>query len=302
MNLRNLFFVFVLFFLIVSRSFGANAPVSQISDQQVSDFSLAGYEDKGKKSWDISGKSADIFDNIVKLKEVSGNLYGKEENVNLTSKTGDFNKDDGRVHLEKDVVITTSKGAKLTTNSMDWDRKNQLVTTPDRVNIEKANMNITAIGAHGEPDLKKVSLTKDVRLDINPSTALTKSDDIDVKEKITVTCDGSLTIDYEKNIATFNENVKVERPDLIITSDIMDLYFIAKKTERLKTDKTPEIMGNNSIDKIVARGNVKIVRGENTSFSEEAIYNATDKKIVLSGKPRLVFYSTEDFKNASFGN
>ena len=31
------------------------------SDQQISDFSLAGYGEKGKKTWDLSGKSADIF-------------------------------------------------------------------------------------------------------------------------------------------------------------------------------------------------------------------------------------------------
>ncbi len=58
---------------------------------------------------------------------------------------------------------------------------------------------------------------------------------------------------------------------------------------------------NSSIDKIIARGNVKIVRGENISYSDEAIYSGTDKKIVLSGKPKLVIYSAEDI-NASFGN
>ena len=131
---------------------------------------------------------------------------------------------------------------------------------------------------------------------------MTQKSEMDIKDKITVTCDGSLTIDYEKNIATFNENVKVERPDLIIYSDIMDLYFSSKKAGSPDLDKTPNIMGNNKIEKIVARGNVKIVRGENTSFSQEAIYNAGDKTIVLTGRPKLVFYSTEDFKNASFGN
>ena len=58
----------------------------------------------------------------------------------------------------------------------------------------------------------------------------------------------------------------------------------------------------NSINKIIASGNVKIVRGENISYSQEAIYTALDKKVVLSGHPKLVFYSTEEFKNASFRN
>ncbi len=107
-------------------------------------------------------------------------------------------------------------------------------------------------------------------------------------------------MDYEKNIASFNDNVKVEKLDLIIYSDKMDLYFVTGDNSA-KADKTTKSMAN-SIDKIIASGNVKIVRGENISYSQEAIYTALDKKVVLSGHPKLVFYSTEEFKNASFGN
>jgi lipopolysaccharide assembly outer membrane protein LptD (OstA) len=55
------------------------------------------------------------------------------------------------------------------------------------------------------------------------------------------------------------------------------------------------------IEKIVARGNVKITRGENVSYSDEATYTALDKKITLSGSPKLIIYSTEEM-SASFGN
>ena len=300
MRSKATFLVLILFFLLNSPIFIC-AAANQESDQQIDDFSLAGFGDKGKKSWDISGKSADIFTEVVKLKDVAGNMYSKEEDVNLTAKRGDFNKVDGKVHLEKDVVITTSKGAKLTTDSLDWDRKNQVVTTPDKVNIAKDNINIAGTGAHGEQNLKKVALNKDVRVDINPAKTKAKPEEILGKEKIIITCDGSLSIDYDKNIAVFDKNVKVERPDSIIYSDRMYLYFSAGK-ESNKGNMSPGGMGNNKIDKIVAQGNVRIVRGENTSYSEEAIYTAIDKKIILNGNPRLVFYSTGDLKNASFGN
>ncbi|MDD2679422.1 MAG: LPS export ABC transporter periplasmic protein LptC [Candidatus Omnitrophica bacterium] len=293
-----------IFFLFSSFAFGATTDNPETSDQQIGDFSLSGYEEKGKKGWDLAGKSADIFTDEVKLKDVNGNLYGKDENVNLTAKTGEFNKASGKVHLEKDVVITTSKGARLTTDSMDWDRKNQLVTTKDRVNIAKDNINITATGARGEPNLKKIALNKDVRVDINPP-AKPAADAMDLgKEKTTITCEGALEVDYEKNIATFNKDVKVVRPDTIIYSDRMDLYFSAGQDSQ-KQSKSPQIMGNNKIDKIVARGNVRIVRGENISYSDEAVYNAVDSKIILTGRPKLVFYSSEGLgglENASFGN
>jgi lipopolysaccharide assembly outer membrane protein LptD (OstA) len=56
------------------------------------------------------------------------------------------------------------------------------------------------------------------------------------------------------------------------------------------------------IEKIVATGNVKIMQGENISYSDEAVYDAMAKKIILSGKPKLVIYSTEELKDASSGN
>ena len=59
---------------------------------------------------------------------------------------------------------------------------------------------------------------------------------------------------------------------------------------------------NNKIDKIVARGNVKVVRGENVSYSDEATYTAIDKKLILTGRPKLVISQTENISDASFGN
>jgi LPS export ABC transporter protein LptC len=270
------------------------------SDQQISDFSLVGYAEKGKKNWDISGKSADIFDDVVKLKEVVGNLYGEKEDIKLTAERGDFDKKQGKVHLEENVIITTTTGAKLTTDSLDWDRKNQLVSTDEVVNISKENMVTVARGATGEPNLNRIKLAKDVRVDIVPNP---EKDPQDTKNKIIITCDGPLEIDYAKNIATFKNNVKVDTQDNVIYSDEMDVHFNASDEETASVageDGSAEIMGA-KIEKIVARGNVKIVRGQNVSYSQEAIYTALDKRIVLTGKPKLIIYSEEDF-SASFGN
>ncbi len=304
------FFTFLTFLFLTFNIFAQDQKPQESSDQQIMDFSLASFGEKGKKSWDLSGKSADIFSEVIKLKDVIGNLYGKDEDIKLTADKGDFDKTQGKIHLEDNVIITTSTGAKLTTDSLDWDRKNKLVTTKDMVNIERGNMVTTASGAHGEPDLKKVSLEKDVTVNINPDTE-EKSKEQNVKKKIVITCDGPLQIDYDKNIATFNNNVKVDTQDAIIQSDIMDVYFgkagAGKDTSGSKkadSDVGSTLGGSamgSKIDKIVARGNVKITRGENVSYSDEATYNALDKKIILSGKPRLIIYSGEGM-NASFGN
>jgi len=269
------------------------------SDQQINDFSLSGYGERGKKAWDIAGKSADIFTDTIKLKDITGNLYGEKENVKLTAEKGDFNKAEGKIHLEEDVVITTSSGAKLTTDSLDWDRKNDVVATKDQVHITKDNTVTTAKGATGRPGLSKVDLEKEVKLEIQ-SEEKEKRDKPADGEKIVITCDGPLAIDYEKNVATFNNNVKVEKQDLQIYSDKMEVYFNKNEKNASSQEKDSPVL-NSKIAKIVARGNVKITRGENISYSDEATYDATDKKIVLSGKPRLIVYSAEGM-NASFGN
>ena len=47
----------------------------------------------------------------------------------------------------------------------------------------------------------------------------------------------------------------------------------------------------NKIEKVESVGNVKIINGQNITYSEEAVYTAGDKKVVLTGRPRLVIYS-----------
>ena len=259
---------------------------AQESNQQVGDFSLSGFGDKGKKAWDLSGKSADIFSEVVKLKKVVGNNYAQDDTINLTADNGDFNKKSGVVHLEDNVVITTSSGSKLTTDTLDWDRKQQIVSTLDKVNLNRPDMNLSGQGALGQTALKQIMLEKDVRLDIQ-----TQDLQVDKKEKIVIICDGPLDINYEKNIAIFNNNVKVEKSDLIIYSDKMQVYFTPKKQDNLSGKGAAVI--SSSLDKIVALGNVRIIRGENVSYSQQAIYTALDKKITLTGRPQIIIYQTE---------
>ncbi|MCX5703233.1 MAG: hypothetical protein NT066_01900, partial [Candidatus Omnitrophica bacterium] len=159
-----------------------------------------------------------------------------------------------------------------------------------------------ARGVMGEDNLKKVALEKEVKVDIN-SSPLDTTGASGAKEKTVITCDGPLEIDYDKNVATFNNNVKVERPDVVIYSDKMDVFFTSNKGEPKAAGRPLEanaLMGN-KVDKIIARGNVKVVRGENISYSDEATYSAVDKKLVLNGRPRLIMYSTEGL-NAPSGN
>ncbi|MFA6384444.1 MAG: LPS export ABC transporter periplasmic protein LptC [Candidatus Omnitrophota bacterium] len=269
------------------------ASASGAEKQEMSDFSLSGFGDKGKKSWDITGKSADIGTEVIKLNDIVSNFYGAQDNVRLTAENGDFNRREGNIHLQDDVVMTTTSGARMTTDALDWDRKQQIVQTDRAVKVEKSNMVITGQGAKGFPDLNKLNLDKDVRVGIDeaPATEAAKKG----LQKIVITCDGSLQVDYKKNIATFNDNVRVVTADGVITGDQMELFFKSQgAADASPRDNLDDISAAGSkIDRILARGNVTITRGPNISHSDEATYSAMENKITLSGRPKLIIYSSE---------
>ncbi|MFH1655369.1 MAG: LPS export ABC transporter periplasmic protein LptC [Candidatus Omnitrophota bacterium] len=254
---------------------------SQDSDQQFLEFNLSGHSKDGEKSWEVRGESADIFSETIKLKNVDADLYG-EEKVNITAETGSLNKTSGDMHLEQDVVAITETGSKLTTDSLDWRRDSNLITTEDKVKIEKENLVAEGRGAEAKTDFKKAKLKDDVTVEI------VSADENNNLNKTVITCDGALDIDYQSSIAIFNKNVKVKDQRGEMFSDIMEVYFDSE---------------SKGITKIIAKGNVKIVREDNESYSDEAIYTAADKKITLTGRPKLILYSEEGaLDNASFGN
>lgn len=261
------------------------APQEAEPDQQMNDFSFQGLSQGGKKAWEVRGRSADIFSDIVKLTSVNADVYGEEENINLAGDKGTYDKSSGKIHLQDNVVITTSGGGKLTTNYLDWDRESKRVSTEDVVNIQRQNIKAVATGLEGDPNLKKISLKDDVTVEIQEALEETKSDDplLSSKEPTIVTCDGPLEIDYEKEIAIFNNNVKVDQKEQgVMHADKMEAYFDFKVKKILR---------------IKSIGNVKIIKDGNTSYSDEALYSAADKKMTLTGRPRLVINSKEKLIN-----
>ena len=96
------------------------------------------------------------------------------------------------------------------------------------------------------------------------------------KTMTTITCDGEVEFSYEKNEAHFAKNVKVLSEDGEIDADKITVYLDIK-SKKLK--------------EVVAEGNVKISRGENVTYSDRATYIEAEKKVVLSGRPKLIFYA-----------
>lgn len=260
--------------------------ISTELEQTISGFNLSGFAEQGKKAWEIESRSADIFSDRIILNDFTGTIYD-EEKIVITAQKGSFNRIENQVHLEEDVVITTESGARLSTDYLDWDQESSQVVTEAAVNIKKDNIVTSAVGIKGNTDLKNVNLEKDVEVQID-----------DRQNKIIITCQGPLKINYAKNLAVFNKDVFVDDGQSQMQADLMEVFF----TSSSSGGSGGVFAGRDaSIDKIIARGNVKIIRQGNISFSDEAEYNAADKTIVLKGRPKLIIYSAEDM-NAPFGS
>ncbi|MDP3790634.1 MAG: LptA/OstA family protein [Candidatus Omnitrophota bacterium] len=92
------------------------------------------------------------------------------------------------------------------------------------------------------------------------------------RKKIVITCDGEVEFDYAKNLAYFRKNVKVRSEDGDIDAD------------RITVNLDPK---TKKINDIVADGRVKITQKENVAYSDNAKYSEADKKVLLSGSPKI---------------
>lgn len=275
---RDACFISGLIFLFIFLPRALSEAIPQESEQTISDFSLSGFGERGKRAWEITGKSADIFREQIKLDDFVGTIY-EQEKISVTADRGDFNKTQNRVHLEDNVVILTESGARLTTDYLDWDRRVSQVSTEAPVDVKRDNITISGLGIEADTNLKNVDLKREVKLQIN-----------DKKNRIVITCTGPLSINYTESIAIFNKDVSVDDGQSQIYSDSMEVFF-----ETSESDGSAGAFGGKSgkIREIIARGNVKIVREGNVSFSDQAVYNADDKNLILKGKPKLIIYSNE---------
>lgn len=260
--MKKVFFVFLAAMFLLAGCGGGSekaptAPAAESPtgvDQQIMSFSLAGYEKSGKKKWEVEGKTADIMAEVVNLTNVVAKAYGEEVNMTLIADRGVFNRDSNDVHFESNVVVASSDGSTLSTEALDWKNGEEKIYTDKPVKIVRGPAD-DASGAKPSKDIGALST--------GPTT---------------ITCDGPMEINYGKNCAEFNTKVKVEDDRGRIFCDKAVAYYDSE---------------NHRVAKIVATGNVKIVRGGSWTFSDEAVYLAQEQKVILTGSPRVVIYPQE---------
>ena len=267
-------------FVLVSCS---SLAFSQEPEQKFQGFNLQGYDKNGETAWNVNGDTANIIGQEIILSNVDANSFG-EQKMNLTAKTGVVNQTSGEIHLEKDVVITSEDGKQLTTDTLNWNRNEDLVTTEDDVRITDKRMMATGTGMRARPGLKNARLNEDVTVMIDTEPKLKEESKT---ETVTITSDGPMEIDQVSSLATFEDNVVAVQEDRTLKADRMEIYFDTKM---------------NQIDRMVCIGNVSIVQGENQSYAQRAVYTAKEQKLTLTGRPKLILLTEGGGLFAAAGN
>ncbi len=260
--------------------------------QQIEGFNLQGYTETGTKSWEVHGTTADILGNDVKLTNVDADVYG-EQKMKVTAETGLVNQATGKMRLEKDVVITHETGTQVLTDSLNWDRNQDLVTTEDRVFINDEKFCALGTGLKAQPGLKNVQLIEDVTVRMNTEQKkevsmeenIEQNTNEDIKPEtkqspwVTIICDGPMTVDQAKSVAIFEKNVEAAQTDRTLKADRMEVYF-NQETKQIK--------------EVVCIGHVEIIQGENKSYSEKAIYKGAEQKLILLGRPKMIMLTQQN--------
>lgn len=92
----------------------------------------------------------------------------------------------------------------------------------------------------------------------------------------------TMTVKNQENVAIFDGNVIVNKEDLTITADHVEIFFGPDGS-------SPTLPGsqfdNQAISKLHAWGNVILQQGTRRAESREAIYDQKDEKVTLLGEP-----------------
>lgn len=231
--------------------------------------------DEPKKTESDKSTAGDQVQHKVLAFNLEGLTEKGEKNWDVT---GESAVSVSQTEIKMDKIIAKSYGgqgeATITADKGIYDKTKNNVRLTDNV--------IAVI----ENDRGSAADFPDMLSNQQPKAAVTQGDNKQKKTKTVITCDGDVLFDYEKNHAYFNKNVKVITDDGRIDAD------------KITVNLDP---ATKKVVEIIAEGSVKITKGENTTFSDRATYIEAEKKIILTGQPKLVIYQEGGFTDNFLG-
>jgi len=124
-------------------------------------------EDKrGQKTWELEATSVEQYQgqNMLVLKDVKVTFFSKDGRYFVfTGKQGKVYQDSKNLEIAGDVVLTSSDGYSLKTQSITYDHKERKARTPDLVEIEGEQLRLVGRGMLVDMEAKIFKILSQVK-------------------------------------------------------------------------------------------------------------------------------------------
>lgn len=125
-----------------SAASGAAISTASEADQKLQKFNLTGFDDKGKKFWNLQGDTAKI---------------------DLGEK----------VYLEDNVTLKLKDGTVIRTDHVQWSQDGGMLTTKAPVFVKRDDTRVKGRGAFGKLSENFIQLNRDIEMILTPTATLT---------------------------------------------------------------------------------------------------------------------------------
>jgi LPS export ABC transporter protein LptC len=154
-------------------SFDANAPSGELPDQEASDFNMS-ETDQGRVEWKLYAQHASVYNarSVVIARGVRVDFFDEhgERSSTLTSREGELNQIRHDMSVKGDVVVQTTDGVRLTTQSLKFLNDAQKIVSDEFVRIDRHGDVLTGYGFESDPNLRHYEFKHEVRATVRTAS------------------------------------------------------------------------------------------------------------------------------------
>jgi len=97
-----------------------------------------------------------------------------------------------------------------------------------------------------------------------------------------------MTFDDKNSQVEFTGNVVATRLDATIYANNVKVLLYSQAEKESRAAKGDTQKDDDNVKQLIASGNVKVIQEDTTATADKAVYNTTEKTIVLTGKAPTV--------------
>ena len=146
-----------------------------LPDQVISGFSLT-ETTMGVKDWHMDADKAYIYEkrNILEAEAIEVTFFGPGGEVRSVLKAdyGKLNRGSDDMEAIGSVVVTSSDGVILETETLRWESELRKIVSEDSVRIVKDEDVLTGWGCRGDPDLGSFRILRDMKATIKTKESI----------------------------------------------------------------------------------------------------------------------------------